>query len=259
MLWISAALAWAAPSTDGPDGDGYEGDPTIPLRYSLSDSAPLPEHDPESKLVHESVAIRLRSLVVPRAILDQWYTDDIDETWPYTEPRPHLSGTGFALEYSRIRRRSTTTFYAEYVDVNLTGGYWDRRRAPEDPLDGRYLAPGAGLGIVAVGGDYGFSINLVPAARTGGVFSLSALVQGGLGLAVLVGRMDRWIPDEQGNPAYDQFLAGLPPDRGAVPRVFPVVDATVGLRMNFGSALVWQVDAGLHTAFTYGTSLGVIF
>ena len=254
LWWIArmVSLAVAAPPVD----DGYGPDPTEPLGYSMARAARAPDHERSSR---REISLRLRALSVPRGILDRWYTDESDPDWAWAEERPDLSGTAIGLEYVVRGPRSNAITWLEYVDPQLVAGYSDPRTEPNDPLDGRYVSPRPGLGLVAAGLDYAYALELVSAERTGGAFDLALLAQGGLGIGVLAGLMDRWGPDAFGNPGYARYLGGQPPDRGLGPRVFPVVDLGVGVRATFGGALVWRVDVGLHTALSYGTSVGVVF
>lgn len=254
------ALVLAAPGlarAGVPLEDGYGQDPTKPLAWSLESVAGTPTHDRSFDM---EVGVRVRAVSVPRSVLDIWYFGKDDADWAYIEDRPRISGTAVGLEYVLRGASANGLFYAEFVDSGMTDGYWDDIEEPADHLDGEYLSPSRGLGLVAFGADYAYEAHLVKTADTEGRFGLSVLIGGGLGLGVLAGRLDRWGPDDQGNPAYKRFLDGLPPDSDKeVPRVFPMVDVNAGLRFNLGDRASIRLEGGLHTLLYYGTSVGVTF
>lgn len=252
-MLLAASSAVAAGLAD----DGYGDDPTVPLAYPFEAAAPTPRHDRPFDL---TFGLRLRAVSVPKGLLDVWFFDDDDQDWAYIEPRPRVRGTAFGLELGLRRPNSQGIFYAEFVDAGLADGYWDDVENPAEHLDGEYLAPSAGLGLVAFGLNYAAEIHALRTEDTGGRFGASFLVGGGLGLGVLVGELDRWGPDNQGNPGYKRYLDGLPPDDDKnLPRVFPMVDINVAVRADFGSRVLWQLEGGLHTMLYYGTSLAVVF
>jgi hypothetical protein len=249
---VASAGADAEPDT----GDGY-GNPRTPLAYPFEAAAPTPAHDRSFDM---TFGVRLRSVSVPATILDIWFFDEDDPNWAYIEPRPKIRGTAIGLEYGLRGKNGNGVFYAEFVDAAVDDGYWDDRELPEDHLNGDYLAPSPGLGLVAFGADYAYEAHMVRTSDTGGRIGASVLAGGGLGLGVLTGRIDRWRVDPQYNPSYKRYLDGLPPDSGSnVPRVYPMVDVNVGLRLDLGSRVLWQVEGGLHTLLYYGTSLAVAF
>ncbi len=250
---MGASRAWGAPPLE----DGYGGDPTDPLDYALEGIAPTPTHD---RTFDMEVNFRVRSVSVPKSVLDVWYYDADDADWAYFEPRPHLAGTAIGLEYVVKNESANGIFYAEFVDSAMSNGYWDDIEEPANHLDGDYLSPSRGMGLVAFGANYAYEAHLVRIEDTEGQLGLSFLIGGGLGLGVLAGRLDRWGPDNNGNPAYKRFLDGVAPDSDkAVPRVYPMVDVNAGLRFNLGNRAVIRLEGGLHTLLYYGTSVGVMF
>lgn len=258
-LYPIAAALWMAnvPAAAGTFDDGYGTDPTKPLGYAFEKAAPLPTHDRKFDM---EVGIRVRQVSVPRSVLDIWYYDLDDPDWAYIDARPTISGTAMGLEYSVRGESANGIFYAEWIDSAMKDGYWDDVEEPPDHLDGDYLDPSRGLGMVAFGADYAYEAQLVRPDQTDGRVGLGFMIGGGLGLGVLAGRLDRWGPDDEGNPAYKRYLDGLPADSDKrVPRVFPMVDVNTGLRFRFGERVSWRLEGGLHTLLYYGTSLGVSF
>ncbi len=251
-LWMGSAPAAAATFDDG-----YGDDPTKPLSYPFEKAAPLPDHDRKFDM---EMGIRLRQVSVPRSVLDVWYFDQDDPNWAYIAPRPVILGTAVGLEYLLSGNSANAIFYTEWIDSAMKDGYWDDIEEPADHMDGDYLDPSRGMGMVAFGADYAYEAHLVTTDQTDGRFGLGFMVGGGLGMGVLVGRLDRWGPDDIGNPAYKRYLDGLPPDEDkSVPRVFPMVDVNTGLRFRFGDRVSWRLEGGLHTLLFYGTSVGVTF
>lgn len=256
VLLAACALPGVA-AAGAPLEDGYGQDPTQPLGYSLESIASTPAHDRQFDM---EVSVRVRAVTVPRSVLDVWYFNKDSDDWAYIEDRPKISGHAVGLEYALKGASANGIFYAEFVDSAMTDGYWDDIEEPADHLDGDYLSPSKGLGLIAFGADYAYEAHLVKMADTEGRFGLSFLVGGGLGLGILAGRLDRWGPDDQGNPSYKRYLDGLPPDSDKqVPRVYPMVDVNAGLRFNLGDRAVVRLEGGLHTLLYYGTSVGVMF
>jgi hypothetical protein len=253
LVLLSALIAEAGTKYQ----DGYGEDPTVPLTYPFETIAPTPAHNRKFEM---EFGLRLRSMSMPKPILDVWFFDQEDEDWAYIEARPKVRGTAMGLEYGVRGKNGAGIFYAEFVDAGLTHGYWDDVEDPVDHLDGDYLAPSRALGLVTFGANYAYEAHFVRVEDTGGRFGLSMLTGGGLGLGVLAGRLDRWGPDLQGNPSYKRYLDGLPPDSDKqLPRVYPMVDINLGLRADIGSRVVVRLETGLHTLLYYGTSVGVLF
>ncbi|MEQ1506555.1 MAG: hypothetical protein ABMB14_30280 [Myxococcota bacterium] len=257
VLVVPALLGSAVASAGTKFDDGYGKDPTVPLSYPFENVAPTPTHDRSYDM---TFGIRLRSVSVPKSILDVWFYDADDPDWAYIESRPKLRGTALGLEYGLRGKTGNGLFYAEFIDAGLTDGYWDDVEPDANHLDGDYLAPSSALGLIAFGADYAYEAHIVRIEQTGGRIGVSFLAGGGLGLGVLAGRLDRWGPDSQGNPSYKRFLDGLPPDDGKkVPRVYPMVDLNAGMRFSFGDRVALRLEGGLHTLLYYGTSLAVVF
>lgn len=257
---VAAEAGTTLPSSGTPTGrfdDGYGSGPTVPLNYPFEAIAPTPTHDRKFDL---ELGIRVRSVSVPRSMLDVWFFDADDDNWAYIESRPRIRGTALGLEFGVSGDTGNGLFYAEFLDSGMTDGYWDDIEEPANHLDGDYLAPSSAFGIVAFGANYAYEVHLLRVERTQGRLGVSFLVGGGLGLGILAGRLDRWGPDTQGNPSYKRYLDGLPPDSGKeVPRIYPMVDLNTGIRLNFGDRVALRLEGGVHTLLYYGTSLGVTF
>jgi hypothetical protein len=253
-MWVAGALAAT------PYQDGYGGDPRTPLTYPFERVAPTPTHDRKFEL---EVGVRVRNVSVPGSVMDLWYFDDDNPDWAWIEGRPKIAGTAMGLEFNVVGNTgSNGIFWTEYIDSRMKAGYWDDLEDDQavDHLDGDFVAPSAGTGLVAFGGDYAYEAKLVTSEQTDGRFGLGFVVGGGLGLGILTGRLDQWTADDEGNPSYKRYLDGLPPDGGQqIPRVYPMVDVNGGLRFTFGDRVSWRLEGGLHTLLYYGSSLAVRF
>lgn len=203
---------------------------------------------------------RSRMVSVPKSLLDIWYFDIEDDNWAYIEGRPKIQGYALGVEWVLKSKTANGFFWAEFMDSEMNAGYWDDIEEPPDHLDGDFLYPSPGLGLVAFGADYAYEAHLVRLRETQNRFGLSFLVGGGLGLGIMTGKLDRWGPDDDGNPSYKRFLDGVPADENKdLPRVYPIVDVNAGLRFNFGDRVVFRAEGGLHTLVYYGASAGVTF
>lgn len=253
--WVAAGALAAEPFPDG-----YGGDPRTPLQYPLERVAPTPTHDRKFEM---EVGVRVRNVSLPSSLMDIWYFDDDDPDWAWIEGRPKVAGTAMGLEANVVGASgSNGIFWAEYVDSRMKAGYWDdlEDEGAVDHLDGAWIAPSSGTGLVAFGSDYAYEGKILSSAQTGGRFGMGVMVGGGLGLGILTGRLDAWFPDDAGNPSYKRFLDGLPPDDDqGIPRVYPMVDVNGGLRFTFGDRVSWRLEGGLHTMLYYGTALAVRF
>lgn len=203
---------------------------------------------------------RGRMVSVPKSILDIWFHDATDESWAWIEGRPRIHGYALGMELVVKNASANGIFYAEFIDSQMKAGYWDDVDSPPDPLDGDFLVPSSGVGMLTFGANYAYEAHIVESMDTMGRFGLSFLVGGGLGMGILTGNIDRWGPDDQGNPAYKRYLDGHPPDGGRpLPRAFPMIDINAGLRFTFGDRYVMRVEGGLHTLLYYGATAGVMF
>lgn len=267
-LWVMPLRALAAePATSpakAPDNAGAPAAPAPPASSSPAGAEAEPDlaagtDVPASLQSYQGLGFRMRHLWVPRTIVDSWYFDADDADWPYVEGRPGIQANAYGLEYGVQKNGSNGIFYAEFIDSTMKAGYWDDVEDPPDHLDGDWLAPTAGLGMVAFGADYAYEIHAVRIEDTGGAFGWSFLVGGGLGLGVLTGQLNQWSPDTAGTPGYERYLEGDDPDGTKdLPAAFPMVDVNLGTRLNLGNRAALRFEGGLHTFLYLGGSLGVM-
>lgn len=253
VLLLDAAVTSALAAKES--SDGYSSDPTRPLQYPFESAAPVPDGGRKFDL---EFGVRGRYVALPANILDAWFANEGDDGWAYVSPRPQISGTAVGLELNLRGRPANGIFYVEFVDSAMKAGYWDDN--DDDHLDGNYLVPSNGLGLITVGANSAYELRLVDLDQTGGAIGFSLLAGGGLGLGVMVGGVERWTEDALGNPSYARYLAGeLPDSRNGVSRLYPLLDLNVGLRTSFGEMVAWRIEGGLHTLPYVGTSVAVGF
>ena len=248
---------------DLPDGPGTFDSETMPenplanKRYRFDGVAPAQR---DHRGFDMEFGFRGRWVTIPKSVLDIWYFDIQDDNWAYIDQRPRVKGYALGVEYIVKGESANGIFYAEFLDSEMKEGYWDDYEEPADHLDGDFLAPSPGFGIVAFGANYAYEAHIVRVRDTQNRFGLSFLVGGGLGMGIMTGVMDRWGPDAEGNPAYKRYLDGVPPDEDKrLPRVYPMVDVNAGLRLNFGDRLTFRFEGGLHSLAYFGMSTGVAF
>ena len=261
---LLAAPAAAQDFDDLPDAPG-EAVPsptnTAPVRpeaeYRFDGVAPKTR---DRRNFHMEFGFRGRWVSIPKSVMDIWYYDIEDEDWAFIERRPRIQGYALGVEYIVKGESANGLFYAEFIDSEINSGYWDDVEEPPDHLDGDFLDPSPGFGLIAFGVNYAYEAHILRTRDTQGRFGMSFLIGGGLGMSIMTGRMDRWGPDADGNPSYKRFLDGVPPDEDKrLPPVYPMVDVNAGLRMNFADRYVMRFEGGLHSLVYFGTTAGVMF
>lgn len=256
---MAAALTQAALYTP-PDSP-----PPAPIaELRQEEPEPTPERAPrvrKERTMQMEIGFRGRRLSIPNGLMDIWYSDKDSEGWPLPdEGRPHINGWSYGIEWGFKDKHANGIVWLDWIDSSMPAGYWDDRDEPPDTADGDYIVPGKNVGILAFGGDYGHEVDMVRLDRTKGIFGLSFLVGGGLGLGVLVGPLDEWSQAEDGTPAYTLYANGEPPQSEKdVTRYYPIVDVNVGLRLNFADRVELRLEGGLHTLLYYGAAVGVRF
>lgn len=261
---LSAGSACAQSVDDLPDSPGEVAttapkiEPTVPQRgYRFDGVAPKTR---DRRAFAMEFGFRSRAVSIPKSVMDIWFFDIEDPNWAYIERRPRIVGYALGFEWILKSDSANGIFYAEFLDSSMRTGYWDDVEEPADHLDGEFIAPSPGFGIVTIGADYAYEAHMIRTRDTQGRFGLSFLVGGGLGVGLMTGRLDRWGPDDDGNPSYKRFLDGIPADDDKpLPRVYPMVDVNAGLRFNFGDRVVFRAEGGLHSLVYFGGSAGVMF
>lgn len=235
---------------------------------AVAAEGPVPEDTSSTVEIERSerslkldVGFRFRRLSVPKGLLDIWFTDSDLPGWPLPgQDRPLPTGWVWGLEFGFSSERSHGIVWFEWIDSSMDEGYWDDVEAPPNLVDGDYLRPTRNFGLMAFGADYAFEVPFVKLGQTDGVFGLGLIVGGGLGLGLMVGELEQWVPSETDVPAYVLYEQGEPPNgEKNIPRVFPMVDVNLALRMNFADRFTLRLEGGLHTALYYGAAATVRF
>jgi hypothetical protein len=248
-LLATLLLTWAGPAA------AYE----PPERPEFQFDNIAPERGEARAWVYE-LGLRLRSLSIPASVLSGRYFDASAPNWAYIEDRPAISGRALGFEVVVRGERANGIFYSEYIDSTMSDGYWDSVEDPPNHLNGEYLSPTVGFGVATLGADYAYAIPLIEPGNTKGTIGLSLMLGGGLGIGIVTGKIDRWLPDDEGNPAYKLYLDGEPADDPArIPPVVPIIDAIAALRLELGQRASIRLEGGLHTVVFYGASAGVVF
>lgn len=231
------------------------------VSFAQSTEAEEAEAPPKEPLVFE-LGLRARSMSVPNGIMNIFFYNDQAEGWPLPdEDRPSIQGIAYGLEFVVIEKRSNHFVWVEWIDSTMEAGYWDDVEVPADHDDGRYIVPSNNFGLIAFGYDFGHEVTLLPTTMTNGIFGMSFLVGGGIGLGAILGQLEVW---EQGgftDPAYLRYIEGEPSDGPLdLPSpVWPLIDFNIGLRFNFGDVATLRFEGGLHTMLYFGGSLGIRF
>lgn len=242
---------------DDPDDDASEDDGAS---GGASQTAVAREKKLRKDLRFE-VGLRTRRISLPRDFLDFQFTDQDSDGWPIDTDRPYINGFAYGMEFVIQSEKTAGIIWFSYWDSNMPEGYWDEVEDPPDYADGDWLRPTPNLGLITFGGDYAYAVPMVKLSQTRQAFGMDFMVGGGLGLGLMVGQLDRWIPSDSGEPAYVLVEQGEPPSDNPkkIPRVWPIVDVNLGFRFNFGDRVTLRLEGGLHTLLYYGGSLGFRF
>jgi hypothetical protein len=237
---------------------------------------------PEEQKTHYEISFRGRMMSVPDSIMNIWFFTEKDPAHygAGLPPRSKLKGYAVGLEFVVKGDSANGIFYFDYGASLMKPGYFDDKEEPDDHLDGDYVVPTKNFGFVALGADVAPEVHIVRTSKTNGAFGLSLLPGGGLGLGIVTGRLDAWLPCDApsanpqnypvdrypdgcggvGTTSDVVYASGIEAVKDKVPfDVFPMVDINVALRFNFGNRAVLRVEGGLHTLIYYGATLGIMF
>ena len=246
-ILLSLAPAWADPTEDS-------------IASETRAQGPVRKFDIE-------LSLRTRNMSLPRGLLDIWFFDNPSRDpravgWPLPdESRPHVNGQSYGVEMAFLGDQGGALVYFDYVDSFMGTGYFDDvEDNPPNHLNGDYLRPAPNLGLVAFGANYTFDVPLIKAEKTKGAFAWKFAIGGGLGLGLLTGQIDRWVESDGGEPAFELYHRGDPPNgEKSIPRVFPMVDVNAGMKFIFAERVVLRLEGGLHTLLYWGGSVGIVF
>ncbi|MCB9681392.1 MAG: hypothetical protein H6733_07950 [Alphaproteobacteria bacterium] len=228
--------------------------------------------------IRTEFGLRGRYLILPQGMMDIWFTDDTDAfpEWALRSDgqycldhpdslacgrgRPLIHGWSGGVELAIKTNRSAAVLWFDWVDSMMKDGYWDDRDDPPRPDDGDYLVPSSNFGLVMFGVDYQFELPLVPLERTKGAFGFDLIVGTGLGLGIMVGQLDRYVPGENDEPSFELYDNGEPTNSTkAIPDFYPVLDLNLGFKFNFADRVSLRVEGGLHTLLYGGAGLDFKF
>ena len=217
-----------------------------------------------SRPITFQVGFRVRRIQLPGAVLNGPFGHPGQDGWPLgDDKRPEIGFMSYGAELAISGRegRKSALIWFSYWDSTMREGYWDDIEDPYDPLDGHWIRPSNNYGYASVGASYAHSAPLVKSGSTNGVFELGFHSAIGLGVIVQTGTLERWEQANDGTPAYLLATNGEPANHGEaeVPKILPVLDATIGFEMVFVDRVVLRLEGGLHNVFTYGLAAGYRF
>ena len=232
----------------------------IPAPAPTPDPAPAPA-PPSTRASTMEVGLRYRYMAVPQGILNPFVF--LNEGTAFE--RPAIKGHAFGLEYVLRNDSANGIFYAEYLLSGIEEGYWDDVEDPANHEDGSWLQPQR-LGAVMIGANGAYEVYAQP--------WWSFTFGGGLGLAILTGKIIEWEPGE-GEDSTEQDNtdpscgstepAHLRKDHCAddgpmqLPPVLPIVDILIGTRFHIADRATIRIEGGFHDMFYLGSSVGVVF
>ncbi|MDP6931723.1 MAG: hypothetical protein QGG40_02360 [Myxococcota bacterium] len=210
------------------------------------------------------VNLTRKSLSIPDLFLDPWLNDA--DNWDLDFDRPAIRGVGYNLQVVFRRYPIAWTVYLEMFSNRTEEGYFDDVDDTDDSFDnGEWLKP-VDLGAYVLGANAARDIEL--AYLPEGLPWLTLRMGGGIGLAILTGRIDRWYKDEElqclpTTPAFTRKDTCDPDTTVPLPPVAPVIDLGVSLRIQPMEpnpvAPILSLDAGMHDMLYLGASIGAVF
>ena len=214
---------------------------------SDADSA-VTSRDSNERSTNMEVGLRLRSMSIPKAILDIWFFDDDAPGWAYSEPRPNVTALAYGMEFAIKNDGAMGVFYFDYIDSNMEPGYWDDQDDPPDHLDGDFLKPENNFGFAALGADYYQDIPILKSDKTnepspctfGGRRPRTRHADGRH--RTLAGNRHRLL----GLRAVSRRELGR---RKELPQFIPLLDVNAGLRFAFGDRASIRLE-GVYTGST---------
>ncbi len=206
------------------------------------------------------VGARGRYMSIPGSFLNPYLFDrDV-------APRPKIRAYAAGLEYTLANPTTQWTFYAERISFMVDEGYWDDVEEPADHIDGEWIVPSQGFGLVAVGANAGKDI---PITDTEKDVWVDFHVSGGLGLGIVTGDLTRWragdnytedpvidvecLPDD---PAYVRKDSCANDGTVKAPPVVPLLDLNLGFQFHFTENVYLRIEGGLHDMVYGGGALG---
>lgn len=239
---------------------------------------PVEKSDKDDTLTEDSgrdffmeLNFRGRLLTFPDGLIDIWTWDNEVNGEPAAGPRPSVgayqAGIEFVVKKKPVEGKGGSPngiFYLGWTGNMTAAGYWDDRDSGiETHQDGDYVSPTSDLGLVSIGAKYAYEIHIARTSDTNGNFGASMLIGTGLGVGIVVGRVDYWVNATDGTPSYLVAQTGAEPEGDKLEGwpVLPLWDPLeLSLRFNFADRVVLRFDVGITApTINYGATLGMMF
>ncbi len=214
------------------------------------------------------VNARVRYLTMPDSILDTWYYDQ-DDPGANDFKRPKVRGWTFGGEFVFDRGGPNYVLWGEYIHPQLDEGYWDDVDDDfVDHNDGDWVVPD-GFGAGALGFTYLHELPLVDAGPEGESVGFSFVFGGGLGVLFAAGGLEYW--QAGGNPdnteidclptapSYERKDTCASEGYKRFPKVLPIVDLSLGFRLDFAEHAHLRIEGGVHDLLFLGAAAGGVF
>jgi hypothetical protein len=215
----------------------------------------------EGDAVEYGIGVRMRSVWVPRSILELFVTRAAGGAQNY----------GFGLDLTRRRGTSELQLGFEYENISVGQGVWINK--------GEDVAMGDEADYVLSPEDSGnklswFTVEFTFVNHAEITKAISVRYGGGLGIGVVLGELDHYNiicvgatnatpepgcvpPRYQGNGMYSEGTATV--HAYELPPVFPVVNAILGLQFKPLDKLTINVEGGIRTLPFFGVSSSYFF
>ena len=221
--------------------------------------------DAQSRASMMEVNMRTRYLMVPDSLLDVWFYDN-DDPGANSFKRPKVRAYTLGVEYVIKPRPMNWIIYVEYLGSQTAPGYWDDvDDGIADHDDGDWVEA-SGFGGWFVGGNYAHEIPISPIENDVWV---SLLMGGGLGIGFVKGDLLEWNPGsdpqnadpdcEPDAPAYLRYDKCQVDGVKSVPGVLPMIDLSLGFRVNFADRANIRIEGGIHDMIYFGSAIGGVF
>jgi hypothetical protein len=264
LLVIAPSIALAGPALD----DNKPTPPNDTAGSPTALTAPEPAADKES-LVEFGVGIRLRSVYVPKFILELFVDRAADGAQNF----------GYGVEVVRRRGDVELQLGVEFEHINVGEGVWINKgdTVPTNSVD-YILSPDHS------GNQFGwFTIDFTFLHHTEINKFMNFRVGAGLGLGIITGELDHYnVVCAAGSTNTNPEPGCVPPDNAAggrtgglgtdedghgfqqkvkydMPPVFPVVNAIIGLQFKPVDKMTINVEAGIRTLPFLGVDAAYFF
>lgn len=222
---------------------------------------PATESEPTPNPIEYGVGLRLRSVWVPRAILELFVERAADGAQNF----------GYGVELTRRRGTSELQLGFELEHINVGQGVWINKGdnvAANDEADFVLSPDSSGKQLSW----FTLEFTFLNHAEISKIFALR--YGGGIGLGILIGELDHYniicVNATNANPepgcVPDRFNGTGQYSEGSatvvaydLPPVFPVVNAILGLQIRPTEQLTINIEGGIRTLPFFGVSTSYLF